>query len=828
MPPNYIFLKPFFFILLILFGFNNRNVCGQRALQANRTEEKIRIDGVMDEADWLITPVTSNFTQTTPNVGEPSLKQTEVRALYDDYYLYVFAKMYDDMDKVSRVLCQRDGFDSNTDYFTFIIDTYNDDQNGFAFGVSSMGVQYDGKLFVNSWFGELDMAWYSEVAFYDDHWTVEMKLPYSAFRFPKVEKQNWGVNFFRNISRHREFSTWNPVSPDFNNELAQCGDLLGVENIPTPFRLSLMPYSSFYAEHQTSNTTSNNWGYTVNGGMDIKYGLNDAFTLDMTLIPDFGQVQFDPEVLNLSPFEIQFIDYRQFFTEGNELFNKSGLFYSRRVGGRPIGYHTVRNQLDSNEVILNNPLNSQLFNASKVSGRNKNGLGIGVFNAISAETNATVFNELTNNRRQIGTAPLTNYNVLVLDQNLKNNSFITLTNTNVMRSGAWRDANLTAIHTRLNNKNNDYFVAGNFNLSQRFESKNVSLGHTYSLSAGKQRGQWNYSAAYTERSDTYDQNELGFLWVNNTRDINLSGAFNIFKPFWKLNRFWVRSTLTYQRLYNPNEYIATFLNTSTGVTDKKFHSYGMSCMSNLTESNDFFEPRSWGKVFIRPANIALRAWLSTNYQKRFAFDLNIINTQFINRQDWSNIDFRVSTRFRLSDKIFLITSYNQEIVFNEEGFALRNLGNNPFPNESLFGKRDKLTSISTIDFRYTVTNRMGITFRLRHYWAKVDYKNYAFLADNGRLNTINFDGKNTQGFSMYNTNYNAFTIDMVFRWVYAPASEVNIVWKNAVFNQNELVNLNYFSNIQDMFERNPLNSLSVRVIYFFDTLYLKKLRKSKN
>jgi len=823
--PNFEFLKLFLLILLLLTGFTYPSIYGQRTLDAMRTQEKIQIDGEMNEADWHKTAFTSNFTQTTPNVGEPSKRQTEVRVLYDDYHLYIFAKMYDDLDSVSRVLCQRDGFDSNTDYFTFIIDTYNDDQNGFAFGVSSMGVQYDGKLFVNSWFGELDMAWHSAVAFKNDHWTVEMKLPYSAFRFPKVEKQNWGVNFFRNISRHREFSTWNPVSPEFNNELAQCGDLLGVENITPPFRLSLMPYSSFYVEHQKNENAATNWGRTFNGGMDIKYGINDAFTLDMTLIPDFGQVQFDPEVLNLSPFEVQFIDYRQFFTEGNELFNKSGLFYSRRVGGRPIGFNTVRNQIDSNEVILNNPMNSQLFNASKVSGRTKSGLGIGVFNAVSAASSATVLNEATNERREIMTSPLTNYNVLVLDQNLPNNSFVTLTNTNVMRSGSWRDANLTAIHSKLNTKSNDYFVAGNINLSQRFENQGVELGHSYSLSAGKQRGQWNYSASYIERSDTYDQNELGFLWVNNTRDVNLSGAFNIFKPFWKLNRLWTRATLTYQRLYNPNEYIATFLNTSAGATNKKFHTFGATFMSNLTESNDFFEPRSWGKVFIRPANITYGAWLSSNYQKRFALDLNIHNSQFLNRENWNNIDFRISTRFRLSDKIFLITSYNQEIVFNEEGFALRNMGSNPFPNESLFGTRDKLTSISTIDFRYTLTNRMGITFRLRHYWAKVDYKNYAFLADNGRLNPINFDGNNAQGVSMYNTNYNAFTIDMVFRWVYAPASEVNIVWKNAVFNQNELVNLNYFNNIQDMFDRNPLNSLSVRVIYFFDTLYLKKLKR---
>jgi hypothetical protein len=181
----------------------------------------------------------------------------------------------------------------------------------------------------------------------------------------------------------------------------------------------------------------------------------------------------------------------------------------------------------------------------------------------------------------------------------------------------------------------------------------------------------------------------------------------------------------------------------------------------------------------------------------------------------------------MNNKIFLIASYSQNIANNEQGFAIRNFGSNPFPNDILFSERNKRTSISTIDLRYTITNRMGITFRLRHYWAKVDYNQFFTLNENGRLDPLEFDGLDINGVSMYNTNYNAFTIDMVFRWIYAPASEINIVWKNAVFNQNDLTQLNYFTNIQDMFERNPLNSFSVRFIYFFDTFYIKKLANRK-
>lgn len=152
--------------------------------------------------------------------------------------------------------------------------------------------------------------------------------------------------------------------------------------------------------------------------MDVKYGISDAFTLDMTLIPDFGQAQSDNKVLNLSPFEVQFNENRQFFTEGTELFNKGGLFYSRRIGGTPLNYGKAYNNLQDGEEVVENPLAPQLYNATKISGRTAKGLGIGFFNATSGRTVATIRNS-EGIERQVETDPLTNFNVLVFDQNLK-------------------------------------------------------------------------------------------------------------------------------------------------------------------------------------------------------------------------------------------------------------------------------------------------------------------------------------------------------------------------------------------------------------------------
>ena len=192
--------------ILVVFTFllAYQSMLAQKTLEALRVSEKFTIDGILDEPEWQKAAVATDFIQSSPNVGEPASQRTEVRVIYDDFYLYIGAICYDDMSKISRVLTQRDDFNSNTDYLTFIIDTYNDDQNGFAFGVSSMGVQYDGKLFVADWMGELELAWHSEVKMNDDNWTVEMRIPYSAFRFAKKDEQNWGVNFLRHISRFRD------------------------------------------------------------------------------------------------------------------------------------------------------------------------------------------------------------------------------------------------------------------------------------------------------------------------------------------------------------------------------------------------------------------------------------------------------------------------------------------------------------------------------------------------------------------------------------------------------------------------------------------------
>lgn len=812
------------YALLPLFALLAQLSVAQKALSAYKTEERMSIDGELSETVWQKTEAGVGFTQLSPYPGEPASQNTTVQLCYDDYALYIAAICYEAPGSVSQILSLRDDFHANIDNFTITLDTYNDDQNGFVFGVSSMGVQYDAKIYQGEESPELNMVWNSSVKQTDFGWQVEMRVPYSAFRFPKKEIQNWGVNFARYISRKRETATWNPVKPDFENLVAQCGTIQGIENIEPPLRLSLMPYVSAYANHYPyEDPEVRNWSQQVNGGMDVKLGLNEAFTLDMTLVPDFGQVVFDNQVLNLSPFEIQFNENRQFFTEGMELFNKAGLFYSRRIGIQAPN-SVLTTLLKEDERLSDVPQSSQLYNASKVSGRTKKGLGIGVFNAITAPQHAKAVNLNDNSIREILVSPLTNYNVLVLDQNLKNNSYVTLTNTNVTRSGSFYDANVTGLDTKFNTQSNRYYLKTWAAVSGKYYTGSNLIGHKAGLQLGKQTGKWIYHSGYLEESNTYDPNDLGFLTNNNKRSVYQMFGYRIFKPFWKINQLTTRLDLEYNRLYKPDVYTSSLAKWTFFVNTKRFHAAGGNVNSNLIPSYDYFEPRTWGRFFKRPAYVSSSAWISTNYQKRFALDINAFRT-FYTDKDWKEFGYTISPRWRISDKIFLVYEWDHSFSFGEQGYAV------PFgiPAETssaiVFGNRDQVVITNTVNIRYTFTNLMGFTFRLRHYRSQVQYNYFYDLQENGTLSRNQLTGLDAEGVSAYNTNFNAFTIDLVYRWVFRPGSEINVVWKNSIFTSDKRISETYFRNLQSTLDNGALNSISVKILYWLEYQKIEKLFK---
>ncbi|MDH5382054.1 MAG: carbohydrate binding family 9 domain-containing protein, partial [Cyclobacteriaceae bacterium] len=546
----------FIFILLFSHFAWAQEPTSNRTYTAIRTESKPKIDGILTDEAWCMAAeeFKGKFTQISPNNGTEDQFESRFLILYDDKSIYIAAELYDENpDQIPTELSTRDNLWRNSDYFGIVLDTYKKGQNGIGFFVSSSGVQTD-MVYTNrdndrNW----DAVWKSAVKITDRGWSLEMEIPYQAIRFPEAEIQEWGMNLIRRNVRLGMESSWNFVDRQMNGFLNQAGTLHGIKNIDPPVRLSLMPYvSSVYQKDQASGNSK----VSFNGGMDVKYGINESFTMDMTLIPDFSNVRSDNQVLNLSPFEVRYDENRPFFTEGTELFNMGGLFYSRRVG------QTRRNvsdtELNDNEIIVSEPTNAPLINASKVSGRTIKGLGVGVFNAISRNSVAFAKDTITGIEREIVADPFTNYNVTVLDQNLKNNSNIGLINTNVYRSNKGRNANVTLAQASLRDKTNTWSLYSQFGYGHLSDTvfnssdRNITDGFKYTLYFSKVSGNFQFNLGRNVESDTWNINELGYMRAANEVNHNLNLKYNIYKPFGKIfNSMYSNLEVRHSQLYKP-------------------------------------------------------------------------------------------------------------------------------------------------------------------------------------------------------------------------------------------------------------------------------------
>ncbi|WP_137760757.1 DUF5916 domain-containing protein [Pontibacter sp. SGAir0037] len=807
-----------------------------KQLQALRITEPVKIDGILDEPIWQQAEIATDFIQNRPNPGPKEVHPTAVRILYDDVAIYVGAIMHDvSPDSILRQLGQRDDI-GNTDFFGIFLDTYNDQINGFGFLTTPAGVQLDARYSSNGEDWSWNAVWESNASIQGNNWIAEFKIPYSALRFSSKPEQVWGLNFMRNRQVTRRGFFWNHVDPAKDGFVNQFGKLVGIKDIKAPLRLSLTPYVSGFgviypANTESSGKTDYNHDFNFSGGMDVKYGISDAFTLDMTLIPDFSQVQSDNRVLNLSPFEVQFNENRPFFMEGTELFNKGDFFYSRRIGSSPINYLNAQAAEAEGYTVIQNPTETKMLNGTKLSGRTSSGLGIGVFNAVVGRTYATLEDE-QGNRTKRETHPLTNYNIAVLDQSLKNNSYVTLVNTNVMREGKTYDANLTGMLFRLANKGNKYAVSGRGALSQRFFTDKTDLGHTYELGVGKVSGNFQFSASHKVISDTYNPNDMGILFTNNTSEQSVGLQYNIYQPFWKMLNLYTNIEGGYARRYKPDAFQNFYLNSNINGTFKNFMSAGAWLTLEPVTTYDFFEPRIGGAwYYTYPTNYGFGGWVSSDYRKKLALDVEIGYRGF-NENSRHNISIYVSPRYRVNDRLSFTYTLNNNTKNDDIGFVNHfNADRSAEAQDTImFGRRNVKTTTNTLAVSYIFSNRMSITLRARHYWSGADYKQYYQLTSAGMLQEDSYP----LGYSRYgvaashshNINYNTFNVDMVYSWWFAPGSEISIVWKNAIEEEVRQLIPGYYDNFSRTMSAPQTNSLSVKVLYYIDYLMLKnKLAK---
>ncbi len=782
----------------------------KRTFQAKRTSESIKIDGKAEEAAWAEATILTDFTQWQgAEVGAPSIAKTEVKVLYSDAAVYIFARSYDKRTDVRKELSERDGI-GNADFFGVLLDPFMSEIEAFEFIVTAAGTQFDAKIATfgedNNW----DAVWNSKVVVEEDSWAVEIEIPFSAIRFPSTDVQSWGVNVFRSIQRTKEKSSWNKVDPNINGFVNQAGIMQNIKSINAPLRLSATPFISLGVQ-----TGPDGNQYAYGGGGDIKLGLNNAFTLDLTVIPDFSQTRSDAQVLNISPFEVFYSERRPFFTEGTELFEKGDIIYTRRIGSSPLnGYKAY----STGKKIKKNPTKSQLINAIKVSGRTDKKLGIGFLNAVEART-FTSFEDDT----KIETNPLTNYNILVFDQQLKNNSSVAIINSNVFREGHDYDANVTAIDYSLNTKDQKWNTDGVAAISQIIlPNEENTIGHKLKLSAGKQSGKLTYDVNYAEVSDTYNPNDFGFQRRNNSREIYIRGNYRERKPK-NLRSYNLRLSTGTEYLYDPNEFVEYWINFNGRLTTKKFLSLGIGGFIRPFLGQDFYEPRSPGRFYTTRKVLNIWAFGSTDYNQKFALDIQ--TSQGATDEDTRRGNVDLGLRYRFSDK--LTSRINLDYNWNKRMRSYIWKDNNALgydalnPSDVILGKRNRNTLISSLSIDYKINTNMTCSFYGRNYWTQLETIDYFLLELDGSLSTTPYKGIDENKVPLHDQTFDFFSIDFVYRWHFSPGSDLYLTWKNfAIGNTDALFSLG--ETINETFVGDKNNAISLKVLYYLDYNQLKR------
>ncbi len=793
-------MRKFFFLLPLLFAIVSNSQENKKNLRSVRISKAPVIDGVLDDDAWVNADVAKDFVMFRPSSGTPEREnqKTEVRVVYDDEAIYFGAYLYDDNpDEIPKQFANRDNFGA-CDWFGIMINPNNDSQNDTEFFIQVTGNQADAK---SSAFDEdfsWSAVWDSEVNIVSDGWVVEVKIPYSALRFSNEKVQTWGLNFHRLFYNSREQFTWNFIDRTKGIIQQYAGTLSGIENIKPPTRLSFSPYASAaYDTYDGDNT------FTKNIGLDVKYGISESFTLDATLIPDFGQTAFDDIVLNLGPFEQQYQEQRPFFTEGTELFSKGNMFYSRRIGNTPVNYFDEE-LLGANEELIDNPDKVNMLNAVKLSGRTKGGLGIGVFNAITEKTEANIKDLTTDEIRKVITEPFANYNVLILDQQFNKNSSVSLINTNVLREGDVRDANATGLLYTLVNKKNTHFIDGSGKMSVINELGEKTNGYSFYTALGKFAGKVQYELEYSMADKYFDINDLGFQRRNDYQEFEGEVSYRIFEPTETFNQYQIRLWLDLNYRQSDGAYRGNRFGANFFATTVKQFTFGGNINASIGKQYDYYEPRVEDRYFTDSPRFNIGGFISSDYSKKFSYNLNLFHSsRLTEKRTYYEIEF--SPRFRFSDKFSM--NYALEIGkgINQKGWV-----DELEDGTIIFGNRDTKRVTNSLSGKYNFSVKSGISLSFRHYWSPIIYDAQFYdLAQNGELIPNSYNEN-------HDINFNIWNLDLSYTWQFAPGSQLVALYRNTIFNEDDLSDLNFGENLDNLFNEPVRHNFSIKLIYFLD------------
>ncbi|WP_298781115.1 DUF5916 domain-containing protein [uncultured Polaribacter sp.] len=849
-----------FFSLLINAQEPLKEKIAKRIYTTKRLQKVPVIDGDISDDAWSVVSWSSDFTEKNPDEGTPPAYQTKFKIIYDAKYLYIAIRAFDEEPNlIQKRLSRRDGFAG--DRVNVIIDSYHDKRTAFVFTTTAAGVK--GEEIVtqngNNWDESWNPIWYTDAKVDDKGWTTEMKIPFSQLRFGDAKEQIWGFNINRTIFRLQERSLWQRIPNDQSGFISEAGELHGLIDLVPQKQLEIQPFTVLQYDNypvETGNPYRDGSDFKINAGLDAKIGITNDLTLDLTINPDFGQVEADPAAIALDGFQVFFEEQRPFFVENKNIFDfrfsgQDNIFYSRRIGRSPQG------SLDLEDHEYNNiPINTTILGAAKFSGKTQNGWSLGVLESITANEYAEI--DDNGERREVLVEPLTNYFVARAqkDFNDRNTFFggvFTATNRNLNNNLAdelHKSAYTAGIDFEHNWHNRDYYLKTHFVLSrvngseeviqatqeslthlfQRTDASHVSVDPTKTsltgtggrVFGGKRAGNWQYFAGFNWRSPELELNDIGFLRQADLINQFARISYNWLKPTNLIRdanlRLNQNSSYDFEGNYNRIQYelqgYATWKNNwwtefSLGHKPRIFSNTFLQGGPRWRFSEENFITLFLGSDNSKKFNFTFGQVYSSAKQDNFSFWRSVLR---FNYQPLNALSISLSTAFENNpNKTQYVTAVDYEGI-----------------TRYILAGIDNQNLSTTLRLNYSINPNLSLQFYGQPYIARVRYNNYNYVSNatskdlNERVtwyndaisesNNVYYVDENSDGATDYTFNkpdfsYVQFRSNLVARWEYIPGSELFFVWSRGVtaFDETEnsltqgLNNQITGSNLEDTF-----------------------------
>ena len=810
-------------------------------VHAARASAEITLDGQLAEAVWAAAPPVSGFIQREPNEGAPASESTEVRVLYDDDALYIGARLYDSKpDSIRAQLARRDRI-TNSDRFLVFLDCYHDRRTGFYFGINAAGTLYDGTLFNDDWDSDTwDGVWEGKVGRDSLGWTAELRIPYSQLRFER-RKTQWGINFKREIARRNERAYLVPTPSNGSGFVSRFVELAGIEEVSPPRRLEVLPYVTTRAEYLNHEAQDpfNDGSYLGAGmGGDVKLGIGSNLTLDATVNPDFGQVEVDPAVVNLSDVETFFDERRPFFVEGASIFNfgeggandfwgfnwaNPSFLYTRRIGRAPQG--ELPDDYDYSEV----PSGSNIIGAAKLSGK----VGTWSLGALSAFTSREHGQfALDQQHWQEEVEPLTYYGVYRAQKEMQGGrhglGFMgTLTArsfdepklptelsstatglgmdgwTTLDPAGMWVISGWAGVSRShgtperlqsLQESSVHYFQRPDASYLGVDSSATSLGGYGARVSLNKQKGNWMFNSALGIIDPKFDLNDLGFQFRSDQINSHIMVGHKWTRPgrflrSWRLNLAGFRSynyggDVTWTGLFLTGLY--EMRNFSTG---RWFVAYNPSTLSDRRSRG--------GPLMINQPGVEWDFQMDSDPNKRWIYGFGLHGNHY--QEDWEQswsaraaLEWKPGARlsFRVEPQIERIGTSSQYVDTFDDVLAASTYG-----HRYVFATLDQTTVSASVRLNWIFTPKLSLEVYAQPLASSGRYTGFKELArprsydftpypdpvdtsDPDRL-AIDPDGAGpaTQQ-EIDDPNFSLVSLrgNAVLRWEYSPGSTLFLVW----------------------------------------------------